>query len=152
MERSRSLGHFMTDQPVWRELGREVEQLFGAPMAESEEWNARRKRHIDRATTRCARTGMGLPLVGGMRLSVTHPDALTIAWLAVRRSARRRLDRGPGAHRVPPCSMPPTGTEAGPRVSRPHPHPEDDVLEAMQSATSGPSYPARSNPSRSGGE
>lgn len=28
--------------------------------------------------------------MGGMWLSFTHPDAVTIAWLAVRRSARRR--------------------------------------------------------------
>ena len=88
----------MTDLPVWRELAREVEQLSGAPMAESEEWSARLKRHIDRATAWCARTGMGVPLVGGMWLSFTHPDAVTIGWLAVRRSARRRLDRGPVDH------------------------------------------------------
>lgn len=140
----------MTDLPVWRELAREVEQLFGAPMAENEEWSAGLKRHIDRATAWCARTGMGVRLVGGMWLSFTHSDAVTIAWLAVRRSARRRLDRGPAPHRVPPCSMPPTGTEGGPRVSRPYPHPDDDMFEATRSATPGGSYPAPHPESRRG--
>ena len=140
----------MTDLPVWRELAREVEQLLGAPMAENQAWNARLKRHIDRATAWCARTGMGVPLVGGMWLWFTHPDAVTIGWLAVRRFARRRLDRGPVPHRVPPCSMPPTGAEAGPRVSRPYPYPDDDMLEAMRSATPGGSYPAPHPESRRG--
>jgi probable phosphoglycerate mutase len=35
-----------------------------------------------------------------------------------------------------------TGTEAGLRVSRPYPHPEDDALEGTRSATPGRSYPA----------
>ena len=139
----------MTDLPVWRELAREVEQLLGAPMAENEAWNARLKGHIDRATAWCARTGMGVPLVGGMWVSFTHPmPSPSHGWpFGV---ARRRLDRGPVPHRVPPCSMPPTGTEAGPRVSRPYPHPDDDMLEATRSATPGGSYPAPHPESRRG--
>lgn len=55
----------------------------------------------------------------------------------------RDLVRGPVPHRFPACSMLPTGTEAGPRVSSPHPHPDDDALEATRSATPGRAYPAR---------
>jgi hypothetical protein len=64
-------------------------------MAENEVWSARLKRHIDRAMAWCARTGMGSHWWEGLWLWFTHPDAVTIAWLAVRCSARRRLDRGP---------------------------------------------------------
>jgi hypothetical protein len=55
----------MTDLPVWREMAREVEQLFGAPMAENEEWNARLKRHIDRASwgTTYGRSLTSVPLI-----------------------------------------------------------------------------------------
>lgn len=79
----------MSDVMSWRELALDVEQLFGAPMATNEEWNARLNRHIDRGTAWCARIGSGTTMVGGMWLSYTHPDAITIAWLAVQYGARR---------------------------------------------------------------
>ena len=78
----------MSDVPAWRLLALEVESLFGAPMADTDEWIARLRRHIDHGTAWCARLGSG-PIVGGMLLSRSHPDAVTIGWLAVRSDHRR---------------------------------------------------------------
>ncbi len=78
----------MSDVPVWGLLALEVERLFGTPMADSDEWIARLRRHIDDGTAWCARLGSG-PIVGGMLLSRSHPDAVTIGWLAVRSDNRR---------------------------------------------------------------
>lgn len=79
----------MSDVPDWRLLALEVERLFGAPMADSDEWIARLRRHIDHGTAWCARLASGGPMVGGMLLSLSRPDAVTIGWLAVRSDHRR---------------------------------------------------------------
>jgi ribosomal protein S18 acetylase RimI-like enzyme len=79
-----------SDLPAWRVLALEVEQLFGAPMANNDNWVARLRRHIDRGTAWCASIAPLQEMVGGMWLSSTNADAVTIAWLAVRREARRR--------------------------------------------------------------
>lgn len=78
----------MSDVPAWRRLALEVENLFGAPMADSDEWITQLRRHIDHGTAWCARLGSG-PIVGGMLLSRSHPDAVTIGWLAVQSDHRR---------------------------------------------------------------
>lgn len=80
----------MSDVPAWRVLALEVERLFGAAMADSDEWIARLRRHIEHGTAWCARPGSGGPMVGGMLLSGSPPDAITIGWLAVRSDHRRR--------------------------------------------------------------
>ena len=79
-----------SDLPAWRVLALEVEQLFGAPMANNDNWIARLRRHIERGTAWCASIAPLQEMVGGMWLSSTNADAVTIAWLAVRREARRR--------------------------------------------------------------
>lgn len=72
----------LSDVPAWRNLAREVETLFGAPMADSPEWNSRLLRHIDEGTAWCGRLDSG-QMVGGLLLSRRHPEVVTIGWLAV---------------------------------------------------------------------
>ncbi len=82
----------MTDLPPWRELAREVEQLFGAPMAESEEWNAgvedpseTSRVHIDSRAERRRCPGCGTPgwvkdemivdgMIAGLRVPASEWD------------------------------------------------------------------------------
>lgn len=78
-----------SDLAAWRVLALEVEQLFGAPMANNGGWIARLQRHIERGTAWCASIAPLQEMVGGMWLS-SDADTVTIAWLAVRREARRK--------------------------------------------------------------
>ena len=59
-------------------------------MAHDDKWIAQLQRHIEQGTVWCASTAPVMEMVGGMWLSFTNPDVVTIAWLAVRRDARRR--------------------------------------------------------------
>ena len=95
----------MADLQAWRHLASEVEREFGAPMADSDEWNTQLWRHIDRGTAWCARPDSEVPIVGGMWLSYSHPDAVTISWPAVRREHRRRgIGRALVEEDPKPCS------------------------------------------------
>jgi ribosomal protein S18 acetylase RimI-like enzyme len=79
----------VADLPGWRQLAFEVEEAFGAPMAESKEWLALLRRHIEGGTAWCVRLASDGPMVGGMWLS-QGADALSIKWLAVSNEYRRR--------------------------------------------------------------
>jgi ribosomal protein S18 acetylase RimI-like enzyme len=78
------------DLAAWRFLAAEVEGLFGGPMADEVGWLSALGRHLDRGTALGARAGPGLPMVGGVWLSPTTHDAVSIDWLAVRSDHRRR--------------------------------------------------------------
>lgn len=80
----------LDDVLEWQRLAREVETLFGAPMADSEAWFERLTRNIDRRSAWCVRSGPAGRVVGGMWLSLTNPHEITITWLAVDRDHRRR--------------------------------------------------------------
>jgi RimJ/RimL family protein N-acetyltransferase/predicted GNAT family acetyltransferase len=89
----------LADVEDWRALAREVEGLFGAPMADAPTWNEGLVRSIERGSAWCAigaasDAGRGA-LLGGMTRSRADAEQPHINWLAVRRDAR-----GQGAGRA----------------------------------------------------
>lgn len=79
------------DVPAWRALAREVEPLFGAPMADDLGWLAGLDRAIDEGRAWKAVDVDGA-FAGAMTLArwAADDDAVTIAWLAVPEARRRR--------------------------------------------------------------
>ena len=77
------------DIAYWRRLAREVEPLFGQPMASDPTWEKHLIANIRRGTAWCVRD-TSRTFCGGMWLSCPADDCLHIRWLAVSRAARRR--------------------------------------------------------------
>lgn len=78
------------DIPGWLDLAREVEDLFGAPMASDPGFRAALEKNIQRGTAFCVRECWGppgTPLAGGMLWS---PARNAIGWLSVAERYRRR--------------------------------------------------------------
>lgn len=78
-----------SDVRDWRRLARQVEQLFGASMADSQKWLASLQSHIQAKTALCARHDESGVFLGGMWI-VEGQDLLRIGWLAVFEGQRRR--------------------------------------------------------------
>ena len=74
------------DIPAWNELAREIEPLFGAPMADDEGFRKILQRKIDQGLALCVRENDGPPgtqLCGGLLFSTRHHPVYQIGWLAV---------------------------------------------------------------------
>jgi GNAT superfamily N-acetyltransferase len=79
----------LDDIDDWRALAREVEPLFGHPMAAELTWQQHLVAHILRGTAWCVKD-MSNNLAGGMWLSCPSDGCLHIRWLAVARRVRRQ--------------------------------------------------------------
>lgn len=80
------------DIPAWIVLAREVEGLFGAAFADTEEFQAILRRKIGEglAFCVCEQDGApGAPLCGGLFFSTKHRPLYKIGWLAVAEQWRR---------------------------------------------------------------
>lgn len=77
-----------TDLDGWRDLAREVEDLFGAPMADDPTWNGHLERAMARGDAWCVHDVSGR-VVGAMWLSPPTDERLHIRWLAVCAETRR---------------------------------------------------------------
>ena len=80
------------DLPAWNELARQVEPLFGAPMADQEEFQKILLRKIDKGLAFCIRENDGPPgaaLCGGLFFSTSHHPIYQIDWLVVAEKCRR---------------------------------------------------------------
>ena len=80
------------DIPAWNELARQVEALFGAPMAGDEEFQKILRRKIEQGLAFCIREYDGMPgsaLCGGLFFSTRHRPVYQIGWLAVAEKWRR---------------------------------------------------------------
>jgi GNAT superfamily N-acetyltransferase len=80
------------DIPAWITLAREVEGLFGAEFAESEEFEVILRRKIDEGLALCVREQdgpPGTPLCGGLFFSIKHRPVYKIGWLAVAEKWKR---------------------------------------------------------------
>jgi GNAT superfamily N-acetyltransferase len=79
------------DIPVWLDLARGVEPLFG-PMINDPAFHHTLQKNIARVTAFCIREAdgpAGAPLLGGLLFS-PKPPVYTIGWLAVAQSHQRR--------------------------------------------------------------
>jgi ribosomal protein S18 acetylase RimI-like enzyme len=80
------------DIPAWNELARQVEPLFGAPMADHEDFQKILLRKIDKGLAFCIRENDGPPgtaLCGGLFFSTSHHPIYQIDWLVVAEKWRR---------------------------------------------------------------
>jgi RimJ/RimL family protein N-acetyltransferase len=77
------------DVDGWRAVARSVEALFGAPMADTADWNAHLLRHLADGTAWCAVDGSGRVL-GGVWCSARPGAPAHLGWLAVLPNARGR--------------------------------------------------------------
>lgn len=83
----------LEDLPAWNALAREVEALFGAPMAWNEDFQAVLRRKIGQGLALCVREEDGPPgaaLCGGLLFSTRRHPVYEIGWLAVAVKWRRR--------------------------------------------------------------
>jgi GNAT superfamily N-acetyltransferase len=82
----------IADSAPWIVLAREVEGLFGAAFADSEDFQAILRRKIDEGLAFCVREQdgpPGAPLCGGLFFSTKHRPIYKIGWLAVAEKWRR---------------------------------------------------------------
>jgi GNAT superfamily N-acetyltransferase len=77
------------DLAYWRRLARDVEPLFGQPMAGDPTWEKHLAANIRRGAAWCVRDA-SRSFCGGMWLSWHDAACLHIRWLAVSRDVRRR--------------------------------------------------------------
>ena len=80
------------DFAAWWALAREVEELFGEPLAGSESFEGALARCIERGSAYCVREDdgpPGEPLLGGLLFSA-KPPRYRIGWLVVAERSRRQ--------------------------------------------------------------
>jgi GNAT superfamily N-acetyltransferase len=81
------------DVPAWLGLAAEVEELFGAPMAQDAGLRAALVRNLDRGSAFCVRVADGPPgvqLIGALLWRGHHPPAYQITWMSLAATHRRQ--------------------------------------------------------------